>query len=256
VRHPALEGMLLASTDPDRLGAWYAAAFEPQDDVKIEGYRAMRFGRFDVLVDRRDDIGDTNPEPGRCILNFAVTDARTAVARLERAGTTWVAELEDRDGSLFATATDPDGNYVQVIELSREHRAELLEAQGMTPLGASEAFGGFAVDDLDVAERFYRDTLGLQVTRADGFIWLHLPGGRDVLIYPKQDHTPATFTVLNFPVDDVERTVADLTRRGIAFERYDGFDQDEHGIERSGGGPPIAWFTDPAGNVLSVLEQP
>ncbi|WP_052665387.1 VOC family protein [Nitriliruptor alkaliphilus] len=122
MRPPALEGMLLASTDPDRLGAWYAAAFDPQDDVMVEGYRAMRFGRFDVLIDRRDDIGDTNPEPGRCILNFAVTDARAAVAALERAGTTWVAELEDRDGSLFATATDPDGNYVQVIELSPEHR--------------------------------------------------------------------------------------------------------------------------------------
>lgn len=119
------------------------------------------------------------------------------------------------------------------------------------------AFGGFSVDDTERAERFYADTLGLRVTRDDamgGLLTLHLAGDRPVLVYPKEDHSPATYTVLNFPVDDVDRAVDELTARGVRFERYDGMPQDEKGIMR-GQGPAIAWFTDPAGNVLSVLEQ-
>jgi predicted enzyme related to lactoylglutathione lyase len=255
MRKPVLDGMLLASTDPKRLGEWYAAAFEPQEDVQIEVYRAMRFGGFDVLIDQRDDIGDRNPEPGRMILNFTVEDARAAAARLSAAGTTWVAELEDRDGSLFATATDPDGNYVQLIQLSREHRADMIRAQGSGPLASSEAFSSFAVDDVAAARRFYGQTLGLQVTEEGDLTWLHLPGGRDVLIYPKPDHQPAPFTILNFPVDDIDRAVSLLAERGVSFESYAVFEQDAHGIHRSEGGPSIAWFTDPAGNVLSVLRS-
>ncbi|MFW6205014.1 MAG: VOC family protein [Actinomycetota bacterium] len=117
--------MLLASTDPDRLHAWYAAAFDPTDDEKMDQYRVLRFGEFHLLIDSRDDVGDRNPEPGRVILNFDVPDARAVVARLEELGTAWLAELEDRDGSLFATAIDPDGNYVQLIQLSDEHRAQM-----------------------------------------------------------------------------------------------------------------------------------
>ena len=84
---------------------------------------------------------------------------------------------------------------------------------------------------------------------------LHLAGDRDVLVYPKPDHVPATYTILNFPVDDVERAVDELTARGVAMERYDGFDQDDKGISRAAGGPPIAWFKDPAGNILSVIQE-
>lgn len=119
----------------------------------------------------------------------------------------------------------------------------------------SKAFSGFAVDDPEAARRFYGETLGLQVRDAGGpgMLTLHL-GDTEVLIYPKPDHEPATFTILNFPVDDVEATVDALAARGVAFERYEGSGQDERGIFRAEG-PPIAWFRDPAGNVLSVLEM-
>jgi hypothetical protein len=92
------------------------------------------------------------------------------------------------------------------------------------------------------------------VTEENGMLSLHLGGGATVLIYPKPDHQPATYTCLNFPVTDIDATVSGLTERGVAFLRYDGMEQDERGIARDGYGPPIAWFTDPAGNILSVLE--
>ncbi len=122
-------------------------------------------------------------------------------------------------------------------------------------LGSSKAFSGFSVDDVPAARAFYADRLGLEVSEEHGMLTLHLGGGTQVLVYPKPDHRPAVFTILNFPVADVEQAVDDLVARGIAFERYEGFGQDERGIAREGG-PPIAWFTDPAGNVLSVLQLP
>ena len=88
-----------------------------------------------------------------------------------------------------------------------------------------------------------------------GLLNLHLAGGRDTLVYPKPDHVPATYTILNFPVADIDAAVDELASRGVTFERYDGFDQDDKGIARGADGPPIAWFTDPAGNILAVLEQ-
>jgi predicted enzyme related to lactoylglutathione lyase len=126
---PVLDSMLLASTDPDRLHAWYAGALDPAEDSKVDQYRVLRFGTFHLLIDTRDDIGDRNPEPGRVIVNFDVPDARSVAARMDELGTEWVAELEDRDGSLFATARDPDGNYVQIIQLSEEHRAAMAAPQ-------------------------------------------------------------------------------------------------------------------------------
>lgn len=251
---PALDSMLLASTDPDRLASWYVTAFEPQEDTTVDQYRVLRFGPFHLMIDRRDDVGARNPEPARAIVNVDVDDARAVVERLEELGTEWVAPLEDRDGSLFATAVDPDGNWVQLIQLSPEHHAEMAGFAPDSPVAAGEAFSGFAVPDLDAAERFYGDTLGLRVSTDNGLLTLHLTGDQDVLVYPKPDHRPATYTVLNFPVEDIERAVDDLAARGVGFERYDGFDQDDRGIAR-GAGPLIAWFTDPAGNILSVLQE-
>ena len=120
----------------------------------------------------------------------------------------------------------------------------------------SKAFSGFSVDDATAARRFYEDTLGLRVSdeEMDGIMRLHLGGGTDVLVYAKPDHRPATFTVLNFPVPDVEEAVDELTARGVRFERYENPPTDEKGIMRAGG-PLIAWFTDPAGNVFSVIEE-
>ena len=118
----------------------------------------------------------------------------------------------------------------------------------------TKAFSGFAVDDLEAAERFYGDTLGLETSRNElGIVTLHIAGERDTIVYPKDDHTPAEFTILNFPVDDIDAAVDELSSRGVSFERYDGMEQDERGVMRAGG-PLIAWFRDPAGNVLSVLE--
>jgi catechol 2,3-dioxygenase-like lactoylglutathione lyase family enzyme len=118
------------------------------------------------------------------------------------------------------------------------------------------AFSGFAVDDLDAARAFYRDTLGLEVTDEEmGILTLHLAGDRPTMIYPKPDFEPATYTILNFQVQDVDGAVDELSSRGVEFERYDGFDQDENGVAHTpGGGPDIAWFKDPAGNILSVLS--
>lgn len=118
----------------------------------------------------------------------------------------------------------------------------------------SKAFSGFSVDDIEAAHKFYGETLGLEVTEEHGMLGLHLGSGARVLIYPKPNHTPADFTILNFPVDDIETAVDALVARGVAFERYDGMGQDDKGIMRQQG-PPIAWFKDPAGNVLSVLEE-
>jgi catechol 2,3-dioxygenase-like lactoylglutathione lyase family enzyme len=122
--------------------------------------------------------------------------------------------------------------------------------------GNTKAFSGFAVDDIAKAKQFYAETLGLEVTEENGLLTLHIAGDRPILVYPKPNHTPASFTILNFPVDDIEQAVDQLAARGVGFERYEGTPAatDEKGIFR-GGGPLIAWFTDPAGNVLSVVES-
>jgi catechol 2,3-dioxygenase-like lactoylglutathione lyase family enzyme len=121
----------------------------------------------------------------------------------------------------------------------------------------SNAFAGFSTNDLAKTRAFYADTLGLEVTDENGMINLHLAGGGRVLIYPKDNHEPASFTVLNFPVDDIDKAADGLISAGIQFERYEGANQDERGIARPPSadyGPPIAWFKDPAGNILSVLQ--
>ena len=119
----------------------------------------------------------------------------------------------------------------------------------------SKAFSGLAAGDIAKAKEFYGQTLGLNVSEEHGLLTLHLAGGNNVLIYPKPNHVPATFTVLNFPVTDIDVAVDELAKRGVRFEIYDLPDikTDKKGIMR-GKGPTIAWFKDPAGNILSVLE--
>jgi len=120
----------------------------------------------------------------------------------------------------------------------------------------TKAFSGFSVDDVQKAKDFYGRTLGLEVSEAHGMLTLHIAGGARVLAYPKPNHVPATFTILNFPVKSVDQAVEELGKRGVRFEIYDlpGLKTDAKGICRDGGGT-IAWFKDPAGNVLSVLEE-
>ena len=119
----------------------------------------------------------------------------------------------------------------------------------------TKAFDAFAVDDLAQARTFYGQTLGVRVSEQHGMLILHLADGHDTRVYPKPDHTPATYTILMFQVDDIQPAVGELTKRGVRFERYDGMDQDERGVTH--GGPPFAaWFKDPAGNILEVLQVP
>jgi catechol 2,3-dioxygenase-like lactoylglutathione lyase family enzyme len=128
-------------------------------------------------------------------------------------------------------------------------------------LANTKAFSGFAVDDLEKARAFYADTLGLRVDVLDEenhLMALHHPGDRDTLVYGKPDHAPANYTILNFQVDDIDEAVDGLAARGVQFERYDGMPQDEKGVMRgraANRGPDIAWFKDPAGNILSVLQE-
>jgi catechol 2,3-dioxygenase-like lactoylglutathione lyase family enzyme len=123
---------------------------------------------------------------------------------------------------------------------------------------SSRAFSGFSTNDIGKARQFYEHTLGLDVDEANGILRLHLAGGTEVVIYQKENHEPATFTVLNFPVEEIDEAVDRLTDAGIAMERYAEFPQDERGILRPPNpewGPPIAWFKDPAGNILAVLQN-
>ena len=118
----------------------------------------------------------------------------------------------------------------------------------------TNAYSGLAVEDLEEARKFYGETLGLRTSEGYGLMWLHLAGGRDTLVYQQAGLTPASYTILNFEVEDIDAAVEALAARGVRFERYDAASQDERGIVRSEG-PFIAWFTDPAGNILSVLQE-
>ncbi|TMR08054.1 VOC family protein [Nonomuraea turkmeniaca] len=119
--------------------------------------------------------------------------------------------------------------------------------------GTTKAFSGFSVNDIAAAKKFYGETLGLRVSEEHGLLTLRIAGGTDILVYPKANHAPATFTILNFPVEDIDTAVDELVTRGVRFERYPQIKTDEKGVSREEG-PPIAWFTDPAGNILSVLQ--
>jgi predicted enzyme related to lactoylglutathione lyase len=121
----SLRSLMLSSTDPERLHAWYTSVLPPDTDDRQGDYRILGYGGFHLFLDSRDDVGEQAAEPGRMLLNFDVDDARGVVDRVDEQDGTWLAPLEDRDGSLFATAVDPDGNYVQVIQLSPEHRAQM-----------------------------------------------------------------------------------------------------------------------------------
>jgi catechol 2,3-dioxygenase-like lactoylglutathione lyase family enzyme len=121
-------------------------------------------------------------------------------------------------------------------------------------LADTKAYSGFAVNDMDKAREFYAGTLGLRTSEEYGLMWLHLAGGRDTLVYEQPSPTSASYTILNFEVDDIDEAVDWLVARGVQFERYDNVEQDDRGVFREEG-PYIAWFKDPAGNVLSVLQE-
>ncbi|AZG46044.1 hypothetical protein D7316_02644 [Gordonia insulae] len=246
--------MLLSSDDPGRLGRWYASVFEapvPTDDGS--GYPVLNLDGFYIMFDKRDDVSGPNPGGARAILNVEVDDPVATAARLDELGAEWVSPLADRDGSFFGCVKDPDGNFLQILRISDEFEAEMSNP--------TSAYSGFAVRDLDVTTEFYRDVLGMRVLRfAMGVLGIRINRQTTVLAYPKPDHRPAGYTMLNIPVDDLEKTIDDLAARGVEFLRYDGFDQDDRAIARGdgsgdGNGPDIAWFTDPSGNVISVHSK-
>ena len=125
-------------------------------------------------------------------------------------------------------------------------------------LGNTKTFSGFSVDDTATAQTFYSETLGMNVTTNEmGILTLHPQGGGEIIVYPKDNHTPASFTILNFEVDNIDKAVDDLVSKGVTFLRYDNFPQDDRGVMRGAEqnrGPNIAWFNDPAGNVLALIE--
>lgn len=251
-----LGSLMLGTTDQDRLREWYTTVLPPDEEHREGSYQMLRYGDFWLFLDHRDDVQGSHPDPARTIVNFDVDDARAVVDRLEQVGAQWVAPLEDRDGSLFATAQDPDGNFVQIIQLSAEHQGQMAEEPTTAgPVDPTAAFSGFSVNDIAAAKEFYGGVLGVPAEDGPMGLLMLRVGGRQVLVYPKETHQPASYTVLNFPVADVHATVRDLKSRGVTLLQYDGFDQDAEGVAVGGEGPAIAWFTDPAGNVLSVLEQ-
>jgi len=146
--------------------------------------------------------------------------------------------------------------YTRAFHAAWAQAETIVMQRSAAMLKASHAFSGFSTNDIGKAKDFYGRTLGLEVSEEHGLLNLHLGGGTDVLIYPKANHAPATFTVLNFPVDDVDKAVDELTKRGVRFEIYNDpdFKTDDKGVSRGNGGPTIAWFKDPAGNILSVLD--
>jgi len=247
MKTPNLGSLLLGSADPQRLREWYAAAF----GVTADEFGFVTFVTTAVQLDGRDDVAATNPEPGRVILNFNVEDAEATVAHLNTLGVTWIAELEDRGPGKFATLVDPDGNYLQILEMTPEY-LEANRPQGYGLFGGTLPFNGFAVDDIPAAKAFYADVLGLDVTETNGMLRLATGPTSFTLVYPRPGHVPAAYTVFNFPVPDIDAAVDELVRRGVVMEIYPGFGQDDKGISRHQ--PKIAWFKDPAGNVLSVLQ--
>jgi predicted enzyme related to lactoylglutathione lyase len=157
--------------------------------------------------------------------------------------------------------------HLAVSKATAQVIGEFRQPPGYEPIGAvtktrskrmfkdTKAFSSFSVKDIAAAKAFYGEKLGLVVSEPMGQLSLALAGGGTVFVYAKPDHTPATFTILNFPVADIDQAVAELTRRGITFELYPELGTDAKGISRAEGGPFIAWFKDPAGNILSVLQQ-
>jgi catechol 2,3-dioxygenase-like lactoylglutathione lyase family enzyme len=141
-----------------------------------------------------------------------------------------------------------------VLETPHDGETHLIGSKGEQMFTNTTAFSGFSVDDIETAKEFYGNVLGLDVTEDNGMLDLDIADGGHILVYPKDDHSPATFTILNFPVEDIDAAADELAARGVSLVRYEGFDQDEKGIMRDQG-PPIGWFLDPAGNVLSILQE-
>lgn len=261
---PAIGSILLASTDPDGLRAWYERAFGVTADA--DGF--LRLGGVGLLVDGRDDVAARAAEPARVILNLHVADARATAQRLDAAGVTWLAELEYREdaGAWFGTVVDPDGNYLQVIELTGAYwraRQQRAREAGRLTLADAAVAARLPARDLDRARRFYAEKLGLEPveTRPGGL--RYVCRGGEFSVFASTGQPSGEHTQLGWHVDDVEATVAELRRRGVVFEQVDapglravdGIVEVEGNYPSTGGdagGERAAWFRDSEGNLLSI----
>ncbi|MEU5877652.1 VOC family protein [Spirillospora sp. NPDC047279] len=262
--NPPIGSILLGSTDPGRLRAWYETAF----DMKADGDGFLRFGEVGVLIDGRDDVAPRAAEP-RVIINLHVKNARTLAERLDGLGVTWITELEYREagGAWFATLEDPDGNVLQLIELGPDYwrlRRERLGHGHGGLLGAAAVASRLPAQDLERARAFYAAKLGLEpAEERPGGLLYHCQSGSFALFQsagrPSGDHTQMAWRV-----DDLDRVVAELRERGVEFEEFDmpGFtavngvvevrgDYPSHG----GVGERAVWFRDSEGNLLGVGQS-
>jgi predicted enzyme related to lactoylglutathione lyase len=213
---PAVGSILLASTHPDRLRAWYEHAFNVRADA--DGF--LQFGDVGVLIDGRDDVTDRNPQPVRVIINLHVNNAHATAEHLDSLGATWLAKLEYRPatGLWFATVIDPDGNYVQIIEVTPAYRAAKCARTGQGILQASAVATRLPAQDLDRARRFYADKLGLHPAeeRPGGLRYHCAKGG--FTLFASSGRPSGEHTQMAFEVDDIEAVVEQLRGRGVVFE--------------------------------------
>lgn len=243
-----VNSILLSSEDPDALADWYGAVFDAPVHREMGPHPIVDLDGFFVMFDRREEVSGPARDGARIILNVEPDDPTATAARIDELGGGWISPLENRDGHLFGTATDPDGNWIQLVRLTDE-----AEAQMGAP---TTAVSGFAVRDTEEAAAFYENVLRMRVLRMEmGVLGIRIDRRTTVIAYPKPDHVPASHTVLNVPVTDIDAAVTEYAARGATFERYDAMPQDDRGIMR-GPGPEIAWFTDPSGNVIALMSIP
>lgn len=258
----SIESILLASADPDRLRRWYADVFDVQPDA--DGFLGLGLG---LLVDHRDDVADRTVEPGRVILNQHVPDIHAAAHRLDEVDAAWVAPVEYRDAGLwFGTVTDPDGNYVQLIQTTPEYWVLKRERAGGTtgPLTGASLAVRLPAQDVERARAFYSERLGLDpIDERDGAL-LYSCGGQEFAVFASTGSASGDHTQLGFVVPDLDSAVVELRARGLEFER---FDLGEHpvtdGIVEIGDyyptkpptGERAIWFRDSEGNLLGLAEH-
>jgi predicted enzyme related to lactoylglutathione lyase len=260
--HPVVGSILLASTDPDRLRTWYERAFGAT--AGADGF--LGFGQVQLLIDSRDDVAARSAEPARVIINLHVDDARATAEHLDTLGVAWLAKLEYREpaGAWFATAVDPDGNYVQIIELTSAYWIARRAREGGSAgsaLGSGTVAARLPAHDLDRARRFYAEKLGLEPveTRPGGL--RYECAGTTFVLFESAGRPSGEHTQMAWNVDDVESVVAELRGRGLEFEEVDvpGL-RTVDGIadvagnypSAGGGGERAAWFRDSEGNMLGI----
>jgi catechol 2,3-dioxygenase-like lactoylglutathione lyase family enzyme len=259
---PAIGSILLASTDPEALRSWYERAL----GVKANADGFLQLGEVGLLIDGREDVAVETAEPARVILNLHVADAQGTARHLDSLGVTWIADLEYRDaaGAWFGTVLDPDGNYLQIIELTPAYWAARRERSGRPaagPLLDAAVSTRLPAQDLDRARRFYAEKLGLEPaeTRPGGLRYQCRSGSFSV--FESAGEPSGGHTQMAWKVDDVESVVAELRRRGVEFEDVDvpglrtvnGIAEVTGNYPSAGGtGERAAWFRDSEGNMHGI----